>query len=263
MIHPVWKGGAARRAISYGLLLMCGGLLLAGACQPERTELAGDRSPVAPPAGLPKNLEAALIDTLFKYKHLREFQQRDDSSRYMLYGTETSLGKVGVIAFADSVLLLFQHVGNRFCLTNRIAFDNDISGIKETDLNGDGQDDFIVYGHPNMHGQAAPFVFLNDGKGRLRYNNTLGLRSLGLDYDPAKKLVRTEYVGGAYDMHSKKLYQWQGDSLRLVAGAELHLENPDTVVVRVYRVRNGKEYGVKTYREEIVYDTVLFKSNEF
>jgi hypothetical protein len=64
-------------------------------------------------------------------------------------------------------------------------------------------------------------------------------------------------------MHSKKLYQWQGDSLRLVAGAELHLENPAALTVRVYRVRNGREYNVRTYGEEIAYDTVLFKSDEY
>jgi len=263
MAYPVWENYAARGRIKHSLLLVGGWLLLASACQPKLGEPASSIAPVAQPTGLPKNLEAALIDTLFRYKHLRAFEQRDDSSHYVLYGTETSAGKVGVIAFADSVLLLFQEVGNRFCLTNRIAFDNDISDIKEIDLNGDGADDFVVYGHPNVHGQAPPFAFMNDGKGRLRYTNTQGLRSFGLDYDLNKKLVRTEYVGGAYDMHSKKLYQWQGDSLRLVAGAELHLENPAAITVRVYRVRSGKEYNVRTYGEEMAYDTVLFKSDEF
>lgn len=261
--YSVWCFFAPRWAAGRRLLLAGCLPLLAGACQPSAKDPASSGGLTATPAGRLQKLEAALTDSLFKYRHLQEFTQRDDSARYALYGTQTTFGKVGVVAVTDSVLLVFQEVKHRFQLTNHILFDNYATGFKEIDLNGDNQDDFIVYGHPNIHGQAPPFVFMNDGKGVLHYYRTPLLNMYAIDYDPVRKLVRTEYVGGAFDTHSKELYQWQGDSLRQVAGAELHLEHPDTVTVRVYKVKNGKEYGVKTYSGEAAYDTVLFKSNEF
>lgn len=67
-------------------------------------------------------LEEQFADSLWKYWHLTEFVQRDDQSRYVVYGTHTEQGKVGVVARADSVLLLYQAGSQDLQRTARIPF---------------------------------------------------------------------------------------------------------------------------------------------
>lgn len=231
--------------------------LLTGSCQPAVNKSATTAPANNKPVARVKYAEKALADSLLKYIHLTEFSSRNDSGEYVLYAQNTAAGKVGVIAITDSVLLLFQRVNQQFRITNRIHFANYAFDFKQDDLNGDGQVDFIVYGRPDFHMVSESFIFMNDGKSRLRYRPDIKL--YGIAYDFEKKLVRSSYIGGVNDVCMKALYRWKGDSLRQIAGALLE-PDPEHPRVRAYKVRRGKLYAYKTYKEA-VFDTILFKFN--
>ena len=248
-----------------GLGAAVAGLVVA--CQSPTTK------PVAK-LSVTRSLEQQLTDSLRRYWHLTSFRQDGDSARYVLYGQETTAGKVGAVVIKDSVLLLYQAGRRGMQLAARVPFPTRVSEFRAEDLNGDGQDDFLVFGAPNMHGQASPFVFIRSGQ-TLRYRPDIAMP--GLSYDPNTKLVQAYYMGGAFGGDSKCLYQWQHDSLNQVAGAEfiraatqwtaanLPVTDEDrqdvllnSTQVRVFKLRNGKEYNLRTYRNEAVFDTALF-----
>ncbi|MGI4869795.1 MAG: hypothetical protein ACRYFX_01315 [Janthinobacterium lividum] len=248
-----------------GLAAAVAGLVVA--CQSPTTKPVA-KQPVA------KSLEQQLTDSLRRYWHLSSFRQDGDSARYVLYGQETTACKVGALVIKDSVLLLYQASRQGMRLVTRVPFPTRVSEFRAEDLNSDGQDDFMVFGAPNMHGQASPFVFIRSGQ-TLRYRPDITM--LGLSYDPSTKLVQAYYMGGAFGGDLKCLYQWQHDSLKQVAGAELiraatqwSAANPpvtandyldvklNSTQVRVFRLHNGKKYNLRTYHSEAVFDTILF-----
>lgn len=235
--RPLWVGGTC---------------WLLSACHPaqkvEPNQLA------VPPA---KPLGQQLADSLRKYRHLTEFRQENDSLHYVLYGTQTTFGKLGIVALTDSLLLLYQAgAQGRLQLTASMPFPNAAYAFKEMDLNGDGQADFLVYGMPNMHGQSEPFVFLNRGHGRLQYRPDI--KQYELAYDADKHLIKASYFANGDNAFAKKLYRWQADSLRQIAGAECDTERS---LVTVFQLKKGKRVGVKTYHNIAVYDTILFKAD--
>lgn len=241
----------------YEVLFPC--LLLAGACQPAPT---GQHPPTTArhPTTAAKRArpsEKGLADSLFKYQHLTEFFQRDDSLGYVLYGKETKAGKRGAAALDDSVLLVFQGIGRQYKCTSRLRLYTSALWFEEPDLNGDGRADLVVSTTANMHGQPIPYVFMSDKQGVLHYREDVSM--LGVAYDPKKKLVQSFFIGGAFDVHSKEVYRWEHDSLRQLAGAELDLPHS---TVRLYRLRHGQKHYYLTSRgekAEEVYDTALFK----
>jgi len=200
--------------------------------------------------------EKALTDSLRKYMHLEEFISRGDSARYVLYGENSDAGKIGVVAITDSALLLFQAVHSKLLLTNRFPFTDYASDFKKDDLNGDGKDDFIVYGYANMHGQRMPYVFISDRIGILHYRPKLSLYNINYDWN--KRELHSFYFGGVNSVHSKEIYRWCGDSIEQTAGLEYNMENGE---IEVYKIRKGKRYQRKLYHNhnEIVFDTALFK----
>jgi hypothetical protein len=204
---------------------------------------------------LAQPLEHQLVDSLRKYRYLTEFLQQGDSSRYVVYGKETARGALGVVAITDSVLLLYQSDKKGLQLTNRVPFPDYASRFKEADLNGDGKADFMVYGRPNMHGQAEPFVFLSKANGQLHYRPDL--KQYELSYDPNKELVHAYYLASGNSSYSKELYRWQDDSLQQIAEADW---NPSKGIVTLFRPKNDKLVRVKTYHNSAVYDTILFKA---
>jgi hypothetical protein len=207
-----------------------------------------------------ESLEMMLTDSLRKYMHLNEFVSRGDSSRYVLYGEDMDAGKIGIVVITDSVLLLSQVVGPDLRLTNRITFADYASDFKADDLNGDYKDDFIVYGHANMHGQKRPYVFMSDSEGILHYLPAASLYNI--EYDWAKKELHSFYFGGVNSMHSKGIYRWQGDSVEQVAGLEYDMGSGE---IELYRMRKGKRYQRKFYHNhnEVVFDTALFKVENY
>lgn len=207
-----------------------------------------------------ESIERILTDSLRKYMHLNKFISRGDSSRYVLYGEDMDAGKIGIIAITDSVLLLSQVVGPSLRLTNRITFTDYASDFKIDDLNGDYRDDFIVYGHTNMHGQKQSYVFMSDSVGILYYRPEVSL--CNIEYDWAKKELHSFYFGGANSMHSKSLYRWRGDSVEQIAGLEYDMGSGK---MELYRMRNGKRYQRKIYynHNEVVFDTALFKIKDY
>lgn len=229
-----------------------GACWLLSACQP--TQQTGNNQLTVPTAKL---LGQQLADSLRKYRHLTEFRQENDSLHYVLYGTQTTFGKLGVVALTDSLLLLYQvGVQGHLQLTASIPFPNAAFAFQEMDLNGDGQADFLVYGMPNLHGQSEPFVFLNRGPGRLQYRPDI--KQYELAYDANRHLVQASYVASGDNTFAKELYRWQADSLHQIAGAECEA---DRSLVTVFQLKQGKRVGVKTYHNTAVYDTILFKTD--
>lgn len=236
LIQPLWVSGVC---------------WLLSACHPAQQ--AEHNQPVVPTV---KSLGQQLADSLRKYRHLTEFRQANDSLHYVLYGTQTTFGKLGVVAITDSLLLLYQaETQGHLQLKASIPFPNAAFSFKEMDLNGDGQADFLVYGMPNMHGQSEPFVFLNKGCGRLQYRPDI--KQYELAYNTSNHTVQATYFASGGNAFAKELYRWEGDSLRQIAGAEC---DADQSLVTVFYLEKGKRVGVKTYHNTAVYDTILFRA---
>ena len=251
-------------------IVLVGGLLgvLGGACHPKQ------QNAIAPRAGNDKlaptaNLEARLADSLRKYRHLTDFWHTGDSGRYELFGKTLGNRQVGIAAISDSVLLVFQKQNHQYKLTARCSFPDNATDCKVADLNGDGKEDVMVYGFGNMHGQRRPYVFLSDSTGLVHYRPDLALYNI--TYNRRAKLLISYYIGGANSVHSKEVYRWQGDSAKLVAGAEYDMYSGG---VELYRMCGGSKCHRKLYpaaptdtarrsRNEAVYDTALFAIEDF
>jgi hypothetical protein len=204
-----------------------------------------------------KSLEQQLTDSLRKYIHLTAFQleTKKDSLSCVLYGKQLKANKIGIVAIYDSVLLLYQVVNRKLNLASRIHFRNIVSDVEEADLNGDDKSDLIIYGSPNMHGQAEPFVFLQRDSITWKYRPDI--KMYDVSYDPDKKLVRAYYSASGYSVMSKELYRWDNDSLRQIAGVDYEPWKP---LVTSYLVKSGKRYAFKWYRSTAVADTILFQA---
>lgn len=209
------------------------------------------------------SLEDRLTDSLFKYIHLTTFTQRAVlmDTNYVLYGLQIDSSKVGVVAIDGRKLLLFQELRKEIKLVDSFTFTDYARDFKVDDLNGDNRQDFIVYGGWDAHGNNYPYVFLCDIKNILHYRKDLELPNISYDFN--KKLVKSFWFGGAYDVHSKGLYRWANDSLEKVAYTELDLthENMKPAETRLYRRQNGEMLLYKKERDEDgdVFDTALFK----
>lgn len=225
-------------------------VLLACACQPQASQTPTKPVVAAQP------LEQQLTDSLRKYLHLTEFRQNGDSARYVLYGRQINNQPVGVVAITDSVLLLSQKIAGKWRITDRISFPSYAERLEVEQLNNDDEEDFIVYSYPNMHGQQQPYVFMSDSAGHLHYRPEMS-SLYNLSYNRGSKRLHAYYVGGAYSEHSKKIYCWQGDSLKLLAEAKLDMYSGTTTLLRYM----GKKYSSRTYRNEAVYDTALFQND--
>lgn len=221
----------------------------------------------ASPQAAAKPLETQFADSLLKYRHLTEFLQNSADSTcvdYVLYGNLLNGNKLGIVAVTDSVLLFFQESSHQYSLKTKIHFSDYASSFRIQQLNGDNKDDLVVYGSGNMHGQQRPYVFLSDSAGVLHYRPDLSLYNIA--YDASKKQLISFYEGGVNSLHSKEVRRWQGDSAKLVAGAEYDMYSGS---LELYRVCNGKKNYRKLYPEtrrdtalrnyhEAVYDTALF-----
>lgn len=242
--------------------------MLGGACHPKQ------QNTVAPRAGNDKlaptaNLEARLADSLQKYRHLTDFWQAGDSGRYALFGKPLNDRQVGIAAISDSVLLVFQEQNHQYKLAARCSFPDNATDCEVTDLNGDDKEDVMVYGFGNMHGQRRPYVFLSDSTGLVHYRPDLGLYNI--TYSRRTKSLISYYIGGVNSVHSKEVYRWQGDSAKLVAGAEYDMYSGG---LELYRMCGGKKCYRRLYpavptdtarrsRNEAVYDTALFAIEDF
>lgn len=202
-------------------------------------------------------LKKSLIDSLNRFQNLNEVLLRDDSSKYVLYINEVNNKKIGIIAITDSVLFLFMKREGSWIQKDSILFINYAESIVATDLNGDFHDDILIYGAPNMHGQIAPYVFISDNNGGFHYRQDIHL--FNIQFDKAKKLIRSYYQGGVYSLNNKEYYYWNGDSLKLLRGVEQNLSAKEEIV-SFYKLKNGKrfDYKIITNPKEIVYDTALW-----
>ncbi|HET9503137.1 MAG TPA: hypothetical protein VFO93_06330 [Hymenobacter sp.] len=238
-------------------LVVCSLGCLAYSCQGSGNKHADNQ---AAATILTATSEKSLTDSLYKYMHLSEFVSRGDSARYVLYGENLGTDKIGVVAITDSVLLFFQSIHSTTQLTGRFTFADYASDFKKDDLNGDNKDDFIVYGNANMHGQKLPYVFISDSAGVMHYRPNLSLHNISYDWN--KKELHSFYFGGAFSVHSKRIYHWRGDSIEQTAGLEYNMGNGE---IEVYRMRNGKRFQRKLYHNhnEAVFDTALFKIDDY
>jgi hypothetical protein len=206
-----------------------------------------------------KNLKRSLLDTLIQFSSLQKGEKRDDSSRYVLYSNDLNNHRIGLIAITDSMFFLFQKMDEKWVQTDSALFDSYAFAFDISDLNGDNQEDFIMYRFPNAHGQSRPCVFISDNKGILHYRPDIQL--FNMHYDKKTKLMRSFYTGGLGSPHCKELYKWVRDSLVLLKGVEHHFLSEDKKDRTVfYSLQNGKRFDTKEVidNEEAVYDTALW-----
>lgn len=221
------------------------------------------RSPFYPPDSSVKYLKQILIDTLTKYSNASDYLLEDD--KYVLYINEIDNRKISVIAITDSVLFLFENVKNKWVQTDSILFQNRSFSFIIKDINGDRRKDLIVNGHPNMHGQTQPYVFINNKENNLIFRPDINLWNI--NYDTIKNLVQSYYIGGVYTIIHKEYYKWKGDSLVLVRGVE-HCPPfpPDRYpTINFYNLKNGKRYDYKKVLDKRgdIYDTALWKGYDY
>jgi len=161
---------------------------------------------------------------------------------------------IEITNIADSILYFSQENQK----TDTISFYNSLFGFNSnTDLNNDGFKELIIYGHHNMHGQRQSYVFLSDKTGRLHYRPELSLPNLV--YDSITKHIISYYIGGVYSEHSKFIYIWDKDSLRLIRGATIQFNSPHTgYVLKFFEGNVDKPYKTIQSSEE-PWDTAIFK----
>ncbi|NVN93775.1 MAG: hypothetical protein HXX18_00685 [Bacteroidetes bacterium] len=203
-------------------------------------------------------LKINLIDSLNRFSNLDEALLRGDSSDYVLYIKEINENKIAVIAITDSLLFIFQQINGNWIQKDSILFKDYAESFEITDINGDFHDDLLIYGHPNMHGQNAPYVFLSDKNKNLHYRPDIHL--FNIKFDKEKQLIKSFYEGNAYGENNKEYYQWKNDSLYLVRGVmSIMFANGDNEVT-FYKLKNGKRFNYKILNcpKEIVYDTALW-----
>jgi hypothetical protein len=107
---------------------------------------------------------------------------------------------------------------------------------------------------PDIHGQPTPFVFLFEKDGLLHYRPDLQHRNIRFNF--LTRMVESFYENCAVCVHSKELYVWDADTLRLIKTAEMDLGNDSTTI---YEINNGRERLVKKVKGTDIYDTALFK----
>jgi hypothetical protein len=210
-------------------------------------------------SSLASTLKSRTYDTLLKYGVLDYGELYDTTNDFKLYIDIVNNKKIGVIAVTDSVLFLYQMFNGSWQLNDSIEFKTDVFSFAHKDLNGDGRSEFIVNGHPNMHGQCIPYVFLCDKDSILHYRPDLTHYNIGYDY--SKKMVRSYYIGGVYTTVNKEYYRWKNDSLELVRGVQRANENSFEFYTSFYELRNGEIVYYKKVRDisENIYDTALWK----
>ena len=241
------------------ILLAAGILICFYACKTGNKKITNSTKNTTNPVA--QSLEQKLTDSLFKYIHLTEFLQRVDVSSdtgYVLYGKEINKNKIGLVVIESKTLLFFQNIKNKFTLTDSFAFDNYASSFDIIDLNGDNRQDFIVYGHWDIHGNNYPNVFMCDSNNILHYQPDIQMPNISYDWNT--KLVHSYWQGGAFDVHEKEVYRWVDDTLQLVGRAELDLSHERYFETRLYKVVNGKEKRYKKSRKYSaeLYDTAFF-----
>lgn len=206
-------------------------------------------------------LKRVLSDSVIHYSYFTQLLRRDDSAYYVFYVTEVNNKKIAVVAITDSTLLLFQNINKKWVRTDSLAFDNYARDFAVTDLNGDNEDDFIVYGAGDIHGMCKPFVFITKN-GLLHYRPDIQLYNI--EYDEKKGLIKSHYYGSMTSPNDKEYYKWIGDSLRLVCGVENNYnysQNEKHALIAFYKLRNGKRYNYQVVRDDsgAVFDTALWR----
>jgi len=251
-------------------ILIAAGLvcILGGACRYKQRDSLAQRAGVGKLVAT-ENLEAQLADSLRKYRHLTDFWLAGDSGRYELFGKTLNSRQVGMAAISDSVLLVFQKQNHQYKLVSRCSFPDNATDCEVTDLNDDDKEDVIVYGFGNMHGQRRSYVFLSDSTGLVHYRPDLSLFNIA--YSRRTKSLVSYYIGGVNSVHSKEVYRWQGDSAKLVAGAEYDMYSGE---LELYRMCGGRKCHRRVYpvapadtarrsHNEVVFDTALFKIEDY
>ncbi|WP_344823189.1 XAC2610-related protein [Rurimicrobium arvi] len=205
------------------------------------------------------SLYQSLRDSIERLSFLNDYTYRDDSDKYVLHGEEINNRKIALIACTDSGLILFQANKDRLLQTDSIPFDAYAYSFEVTDLNGDGNSDFIIHSEPDIHGQTTPFVFLFSAADQLlHYRKDLQLSNIR--FNAANKTIESYYEGCASCIHTKAVYIWSADSLILLKRAELNLTNPDQVTTSVYTTLNGIEKQVLQVEGlNSLFDTLLFR----
>ncbi|MEI9943555.1 MAG: hypothetical protein WDN26_04980 [Chitinophagaceae bacterium] len=207
-----------------------------------------------------KVLKQKLTDSLYRFSEISELVLKGSDDKYVLLIKELNGIKTGIIAINDSVMYLFQKTNKAWQQTDSIPFNTDVFNYTETELNGDHNYDFIVYGFPNMHGQCEPYVFIADSSGALHYRDDI--HQYNIEFDSERGLVKSYYIGGAFTIVDKEYYRWENDSLILVRGVEFvpptGAEKPVTIF---YTLKNGKRYDYKKVLDPkvLIYDTALWK----
>lgn len=212
-----------------------------------------------PPDSSVKYLKQILSDTLNKYADASEYLRKDD--KYVLYIHEINNKKIGIMAITDSVLFLFQKEKNGWYQVDSIIFENYAFSFGIKDINGDRKNDLIVYGFPNMHGQCFPFVFMSKTNYNLDFRPDINL--MNINFDTAKNLVQSYYIGGVYTTIYKEYHKWEGDSLVLVRGVE-HCPpfgSDRYPTVTFYKLKRGNRFDYKKILDKkgTVYDTALWE----
>ncbi|WP_431244145.1 XAC2610-related protein [Flavobacterium sp. P21] len=202
------------------------------------------------------SLKNKLVDSLIKFSSLDEFLLRDRDSKFVLYGGEINNTKIGFIAVTDSTLFFYQKFKNKWILNDSIPFDTYAFSYEVIDLNGDNRDDFIINSARDTHGQSIPYVFICNEKNILKYRKDIKLYNM--TYDRDKKFIRSFYESCAYCVHSKELYRWVNDSLKLIERVELDLTNENIIKTKYYKEIKGKLINYKTINGDAVYEKALW-----
>ncbi|HMC99919.1 MAG TPA: hypothetical protein VKH37_07195 [Ferruginibacter sp.] len=238
-------------------------ILIAGCSQsPEKNKQSG----AAPFKGLSRSIQAVklrLIDSLKRFSGLSSCSLIEDSAKYKLDIATNDGKKVGLIGITDSMLYVFRHSGDEWIQDDSASFETYQFDFSFEYLNDDDQEDLIVYGFGNMHGQSEPFVFLCDSSGRFRYRPDI--KQYNPSYNQHTKLFRSFYEGGAFSIIDKEIYHWVGDSLKLIRGAAFDPSAAATQfpVTTFYVEKNGKRFDYKTVTDKTgkIYDTAVWKDN--
>jgi hypothetical protein len=214
----------------------------------------GDKEKVT----ISKSLKQELTDSLAIYSSLTEVVKRDDSSKYVLFLREVNKHKIGVVALTDSVLFLFNKSNEKWVQMDSIKFDTYATSFEVLDLNSDNNDDFIIHGFGDMHGQSKPFVFISDVNGFLHYRSDFH-HLYNIRIDKEKNLIESFYTGGEYSNY-KETYIWDKDSLILAEGVKQELIS-NKKWTTFYKIKNGQRLDIKKLEDsdEKIYTDALFK----
>lgn len=202
-------------------------------------------------------LKDKLLDTLKMFSSKNEYLFQPNGFDYTIYITEMNKSKIGIIAISEKILYFYQFEGNRWVANDSIVnFDNRAFEISKTYLNEDSDDELLINGFPDMHGQTRSYVFMKGAKGVYKYRKDMNLSNIS--YDANTKQVRTYYESCAVCVHSKSVYNWVGDSLKLIETVELDLTDQKIAKTKYYKMINGKLTNYKTLNSSDSYDKALF-----